>query len=91
MSLTGLRTWNELRGEDCIQDEDMPYKKSICTSRSFPNQGLCEIEDVEEAIANFAAMCSKKLREQHTVCKNIGVFAYGSRFRNDLPHNNIFK
>lgn len=91
MSLTGLRTWNELRGEDCIQDEDMPYKKSICTSRSFPNQGLCEIEDVEEAIANFAAMCSKKLREQHAVCKNIGVFAYGSRFRNDLPHNNIFK
>lgn len=91
MSVTGWRTWKELRGESCISDEDLPYKKSICTSRSFPNQGLCRIEDVEEAVANFAARCSKKLREQHTVCQNILVFALGSRFRDDLPHNNIYK
>lgn len=89
MSITGLRTWKELRGESCIADEDMPHKKSICTSRSFPNQGLDKLEDLEEAVANFAAMCSKKLREQHTVCQTICVFAYGSRFRDDLPQNYI--
>ena len=89
MSVTGLRTWKELRGESCIADEDMPHKKSICTSRSFPNQGLDKLEDLEEAVANFAAMCSKKLREQHTVCQTICVFAYGSRFRDDLPQNYI--
>ena len=89
MSVTGLRTWKELRGESCIADEDMPYKKSICTSRSFPNQGLNKLEDLEEAVANFAAMCSKKLREQHTVCQALSVFAYGSRFRDDMPQNYI--
>lgn len=89
MSITGLRTWKELRGESCIADEDMPHKKSMCTSRSFPNQGLDKLEDLEEAVANFAAMCSKKLREQHTVCQTICVFAYGSRFRDDLPQNYI--
>lgn len=89
MSITGLRTWKELRGESCIADEDMPHKKSICTSRSFPNQGLDKLEDLEEAVANFAAMCSKKLREQHTVCQTICVFAYGSRFRDDIPQNYI--
>ncbi|MBQ8223608.1 MAG: Y-family DNA polymerase [Bacteroidales bacterium] len=91
MSITGLRTWKELRGESCITDDDMPYKKSICTSRSFPDQGLSRLEDLEEAVANFAAMCSKKLREQHTVCQNIGVFAMSSRFRDDMPTNNIYK
>lgn len=89
MSVTGLRTWKELRGESCIETEDLPYKKSICTSRSFPNQGLSRIEDVEEAVANFAAMCSKKLREQHTVCQSVVVFAYTSRFRDDIPVNQI--
>ena len=89
MSITGLRTWKELRGVSCIEAEDMSYKKSICTSRSFPNQGLNRIEDLEEAVANFAAMCSKKLREQHTVCQSIIVFAYTSRFRDDVPQNYI--
>lgn len=89
MSITGLRTWKELRGESCIDDEDASYKKSICTSRSFPDQGLNKIEEVEEAVANFAAMCSKKLREQHTVCQSIIVFAYTSRFREDVPQNYI--
>ena len=89
MSITGLRTWKELRGENCIENEDASYKKSICTSRSFPGHGLNRIEDVEEAVANFAAMCSKKLREQHTVCQSIIVFAYTSRFRDDVPQNYI--
>lgn len=89
MSITGLRTWKELRGESCIEAEDMSYKKSICTSRSFPSQGLNRMEDVEEAVANFAAQCSKKLREQHTVCQSIIVFAYTSRFRDDVPQNYI--
>lgn len=89
MSITGLRTWKELKGVSCIEAEDMLYKKSICTSRSFPNQGLNRIEDVEEAVANFAAMCSKKLREQHTVCQSIIVFAYTSRFRDDVSQNYI--
>ena len=34
-------------------------------------------------------MCSKKLREQHTVCQSIIVFAYTSRFRDDVPQNYI--
>ena len=89
MSITGLRTWKELRGESCIEMEEETYKKSICTSRSFPNQGLDKIEDMEEAVANFAAMCSKKLREQHTVCASIVVFAYTSRFRDDMPQTYI--
>ena len=91
MSITGVRTWKELRGESCISIDELPHKQSICTSRSFAEQGLNKLADVEEAVANFAAQCSRKLREQHTVCQSITIFAHTSRFREDLPQNYIYR
>lgn len=80
-----MRTWKELRGISCISVDELPHKKSICTSRSFADQGLCNLSDLEEAVTNFAAQCARKLREQHTVCAAVTLFAYTSRFRTDLP------
>ena len=91
MSITGVRTWKELRGESCINIDELPHKQSICTSRSFAEQGLNKLADVEEAVANFAAQCCRKLREQHTVCQSITIFAHTSRFREDLPQNYIYR
>ena len=91
LTITGVRTWKELRGESCISIEELPHKKSICTSRSFAEQGLNKLADVEEAVANFAAQCARKLREQHTVCSSITVFAHTSRFREDLPSSYIYR
>ena len=91
LTITGVRTWKELRGESCISIEELPHKKSICTSRSFAEQGLNRLADVEEAIANFAAQCSRKLREQHTVCSSLTIFAHTSRFREDLPQSYIYQ
>lgn len=91
LTVTGVRTWKELRGESCISIEELPHKKSICTSRSFAEQGLNQLADVEEAVANFAAQCSRKLREQHTVCNSITVFAHTSRFREDQPQSYIYQ
>lgn len=91
LTITGVRTWKELRGESCISIEELPHKKSICTSRSFAEQGLNKLADVEEAVANFAAQCSRKLREQHTVCQSVTIFAHTSRFREDVPQNYIYQ
>ena len=91
LTVTGVRTWKELKGESCISIEELPHKKSICTSRSFAEQGLNKLSDVEEAVANFAAQCSRKLREQHTVCNSITIFAHTSRFREDLPQSYIYR
>lgn len=91
MTVTGVRTWKELNGESCISIEELPHKKSICTSRSFSGQGLNQLNDVEEAVANFAAQCSRKLKEQHTVCQSIIVFAHTSRFRMDVPQDYIYR
>lgn len=65
--------------------EELPEKKSICTSRSFPDQGLSQLGPLEEAVAHFASSCSRKLKEQDSCCRAVTVFAYTSRFRTDAP------
>ncbi len=85
MTVTGVRTWRELKGESCIDINELPQKKSICTSRSFPDNGISEIGLLEEAVANFAASCSQKLRRQSSCCRAVTVFAYTIRFRTDAP------
>lgn len=89
LTITGVRTWRELRGESCVEIEDLPQKQSICTSRSFADGGLMEHSRLEEAVANFAAECVRKLRRQRSCCTEITVFAHTSRFRMDGPQHCI--
>lgn len=89
LTISGVRTWRELHGESCIDIEELPQKKSICTSRSFADEGLSELCHLEEAVANFASSCSRKLKQQHSCCGAVTVFAYTSRFRTDVPRRAI--
>ena len=61
--------YKELNGESCISIEELPQKKSICTSRSFANEGITDKNVIEEAVANFAVRCTEKLRRQGSVCQ----------------------
>ena len=82
-SVTGLRTWKELRGTPCIEPEELPLQRSLCTSRSFADQGIADHSILEEAVANFAAECARRLRERKACAGQLMVFAYTSRFRTD--------
>ena len=84
-----VRTWKELNGESCISIEELPQKKSICTSRSFAGEGISDKDVVEEAVANFAVRCAEKLRHQGSVCQGITVFAWTSRFNENVPEYTI--
>ena len=84
-----MRTWKELNGESCISIEELPQKKSICTSRSFAGEGISDKDMVEEAVANFAVRCAEKLRHQGSVCQGITVFAWTSRFNENVPEYTI--
>ena len=89
--MTGVRTWKELRGISCIDLNDLSAKQSICTSRSFPDRGIYKKEILVEAVANFAAACVRKLKEQHECCSRMTVFAYTSRFRSEQPQSVIYQ
>lgn len=88
-NITTVRTWKELNGESCISIEELPQKKSICTSRSFAGEGISDKDVVEEAVANFAVRCAEKLRHQGSVCQGITVFAWTSRFNENVPEYTI--
>ena len=78
------RTWRELNGEDCVPNEEMAKKKSICTSRSF-NGMITDLDGLRTHISNYAARCAEKLRRQGTAASIVGVFLNTNVFREDLP------
>lgn len=78
-----VRTWEELHGHVCHEEEREDRRKSICTSRSFADM----IEDERELVlrvSDFAAMCARKLREEGTAAYDVTTFMYTNRFREDL-------
>lgn len=77
------RTWRELNGEDCVPNEEMAKKKSICTSRSF-NGMISDYDTLRTHVSNYAARCAEKLRQQKTVASIVGVFVNTNAFREDL-------
>lgn len=78
------RTWAELNGIDCVPNEALAKKKSICTSRSF-NGMISDLDTLKVHVANYAARCAEKLRQQDTVASIVGVFLNTNYFRDDLP------
>jgi DNA polymerase V len=81
LTVVGLRTVRELRGEPC-QDLELaaPNKQHICTSRSFGSP-VTTLSQLREATANYASRCAAKLRRQGSCAGAITVFLETNRFR----------
>lgn len=79
------KTIRELRGDACIDIEDLaPPKKQIVSSRSF-GQSVTEFDDLQDALAHFVSNAAAKLRHQQCVAGVIQVFIMTDRFRQDQP------
>jgi len=85
LTITGHRTWRELRGESCILFEEMPSeKKQICTSRTFPLE-ITQIDELYKAFAFFVSNCAEKLRHQKSVCREIVLFLLTNVYKESSP------
>ena len=84
-AVPGWRTWRELRGESCIEFEDLiEPRRSICVSRSFSH----DVTDPEEfcaQITTFAGKAVEKLRSQRSLALEMVVFAMTNRFKETAP------
>lgn len=81
-NVTAVRTWEELQGRRCVEEDTLERRQSICTSRSFADT----IEDPDELllrVSDFAAMCAHKLREEGSAASEVTTFMYTNRFRED--------
>ena len=76
----GWMTWRELNGDDCIDVHELPEKQSITCSRTFAH-GVTDRNLLEQAMCHFCANVAEKLRRQHSVCRQMVVFAHTSRFQ----------
>lgn len=83
-SLTGVRTWRELKGEPCIDLKSQPQQQSIMHSRTFAYM-IPDLNGLKKEVANFVAASSRKLREQGSVCKCVSVYISSNPHRMDLP------
>ena len=85
MGVTGLRTWSELQGVECISFEQMPPRKQqITISRSFPHE-IYTLEELDRIVAEFASMCAEKLRGEESVCREVQSYLFTNRHREDQP------
>lgn len=75
------RTWRELRGEPCIDLDNVPApKQQIACTRSF-GQPVTELKHLQEAISEFTTRAAEKLRRQQHLAGQVLVFARTSPFR----------
>lgn len=82
-NINALRTWEELQGRKCVEEESHERRQSICTSRSFADM-LTDPQELALRVSDFAAMCAHKLREEESVAAEVTTFMYTNRFREDL-------
>ena len=82
-NINALRTWEELQGRKCVEEESNERRQSICTSRSFAEM-LTDPKELALRVSDFAAMCAHKLREEDSVAAEVTTFMYTNRFREDL-------
>lgn len=81
--VSGHRTWLELHGTSCIEIENPARQKSISHSRTFTYM-TSDKEKLRSYIAGYAADCARKLRDQHSVCLEVGAFIATNPHREDL-------
>jgi DNA polymerase V len=75
MSINGLKTVWELRGNSCLTLADVvDPKKSITVSRSF-GKNVTELRELKEAISYHASTATEKLRKQQMTARVITIEA----------------
>jgi DNA polymerase V len=80
MSIRGLKTVRELKGESCLPlESDVEPQQSIARTRSF-GHNVRDYYQLEGAVATFAAQAAVKLRTQGQVASGVMVFLR-------TPHN----
>ncbi|KQN50337.1 translesion error-prone DNA polymerase V subunit UmuC [Rouxiella silvae] len=74
------RTVRELRGEPCLEMEDIaPTKQQIVCSRSFGDR-VTHYALMREAICSHASRAAEKLRKEEQYCRHISAFIKTSPF-----------
>ena len=88
MTVVGLRTVEELRGNSCLDLELISEpKKGIISSRSF-GQPVTKLDDLHEAAASYCLNAVAKLRSQNSLARRILLFLTTNPFKDEPQYAN---
>ncbi|WP_285143063.1 translesion error-prone DNA polymerase V subunit UmuC [Serratia ureilytica] len=79
------RTMRELNGVPCISIDALPAKQQIIVSRSF-GQRITQLQDMHQAVCQYAERAAEKLRREKQYCQHISVFVRTSPFAPNEPY-----
>lgn len=82
------RTNLELNGIMCLSLDDVAPKQQIIVSRSF-SQKISHYQELSQAIFGHVATAAVKLRQQHSECRHLSVFAKTSAFNPNQPYASL--
>jgi DNA polymerase V len=81
------RTVRELQGTSCIELEHAPQpKQEIACTRSFGHP-VTELNELAEAVTEFASRAAQKLRKQSSLAGQVLCFIRTSPFRQDAQYS----
>lgn len=91
LTVTGERIVFEFRGISCIPLEmERPPKQGIMCAKTF-GKDITKLEEMQEAVATYAARAAEKLREQNSLASCLTVFIKTNVFKKDLQqYSNSF-
>ncbi len=79
------RTVCELNGVSCISNDELPAKQQIIVSRSF-GQRVTQLQDMHQAVCQYAERAAEKLRQEKQYRRYISVFVRTSPFAPHEPY-----
>ncbi|BEM40991.1 hypothetical protein SME10J_47180 [Serratia marcescens] len=79
------RTVRELNCVPCISIDALPAKQQIIVSRSF-GQRVTQLQDMRQAVCQYAERAAEKLRRERQYCRHVSVFARTSPFAPHEPY-----
>lgn len=88
MTVMGLRTVLELRGQVCYDLQTNPdTKKSITVSRSFGSY-VTTLDILKQAVASYASRAAEKLRKENLLVSVVTVFVSTNRYHDNFRYFN---
>ena len=88
LTIVGKRIVLELRGQSCLALEMVQEdRKQIISSKSF-GRPVYKLDELKEAVANYAMRACEKLRHQKSACHTLSVFVQTNRFKDIAQYYN---
>ena len=73
LSITGMRTVQELNEIAVIDRVERERKQNICTSKSFAS-AVSDLESLETALSDYTQNAVRRMREERSACRYVAVY-----------------